>query len=143
MNPARARPKFIVEKEENRATHPICEGVGARPVLYFLLPNICVVTVAELLARLGSKFDEFAAAVFVIDVLFVDPETFTVMVMVVEAPTARFPRLQVIVPTCPTAGDVQDAPPDVNETNVDGAGTGSFKVTAAARKGPRFFTLTV
>jgi hypothetical protein len=117
--------------------------VSARPVLYFLLPNICVVTVAELLARFGSKFAELATAVFVIDVLFVDPETFTVMVRVVEAPTAMFPRLQVIVPTWPTAGAVQDAPPVFSEINVDDAGTGSLKVTPAARNGPRFFTVTV
>jgi hypothetical protein len=107
------------------------------------LPKICVVTVAELLAGFGSKFGELATAVFVIDVLFVDPDTFTVMVTVVEAPTAMSPRLQVIVPTCPTAGAVQDAPPEFIETNVDGAGTGSFKVTAAARNGPKFFTVTV
>jgi len=107
------------------------------------LPKICVVTVAELLTGFGSKLDELATAVFVIDVLFVDPETFTVMVTVAEAPTAMFPRLQVIVPTCPTAGAVQDVPPEFIDTNVDGAGTGSFKVTAAARDGPRFFTETV
>jgi len=111
--------------------------------LYFRLPKICVVTVAELLAGLGSKLGELATAVFVIDVLLLDPETFTVMVTVAEAPTAMFPRLQVIVPTCPTAGAVQDVPPEFIDTNVDGAGTGSFNVTAAARDGPKFFTVTV
>jgi hypothetical protein len=107
------------------------------------LPKICVVTVAELLAGLGSKLGELATAVFVIDVLLLDPETFTVTVTVAEAPTAMFPRLQVIVPTCPTAGAVQDVPPEFIDTNVDGAGTGSFNVTAAARDGPKFFTVTV
>jgi len=107
------------------------------------LPKICVVTVAELLARFGSKLGELATAVFVIDVLLVDPETFTVMVTVAEAPLAMFPRLHVIVPTWPAAGAVQDAPPEFIETNVDEAGTGSSKFTADARNGPRFFTLIV
>jgi len=81
-------------------THPLSQGVGTRPRLYcFLLPKICVVTLAELLAGFGSKFDELATALFVIDVLFADPEIFTVMVMVTEAPLSRFPKLQVIVPT--------------------------------------------
>jgi hypothetical protein len=107
------------------------------------LPKICVLTLAELLAGFGSKLGELATAVFVIDVLFVDPEIFTVIVTVAEAPLAIFPKLQVIVPTWPTAGAIQDAPPEVIETNVDGAGTGSTKVTAAARNGPRFVTVTV
>jgi hypothetical protein len=75
--------------------------VGARSVLHFLLPKICVVTVAELLAGFGSKLGELATAVFVIDVLFVDPEIFTVMVTVAVAPLAMFPKLQVTVPTWP------------------------------------------
>ena len=78
--------------------------MGVRPVRHFLLPKICVVTVAELLAGFGSKVGELATAVFVIDSLFDDPETFTVMVTVAEAPLAMFPRLQVIVPTWPAAG---------------------------------------
>jgi hypothetical protein len=41
--------------------------VGARPVRHFLLPKICVVTVAELLAGSRSKLGELATAVFVID----------------------------------------------------------------------------
>jgi len=98
--------------------------VGARPVRHFLLPKICVVTVAELLAGFGSKLGELTTAVFVIDSLFDDPETFTVMVTVAEAPLAMFPKLQVMVPTWPAAGAVQDAPPEFIETNVDKAGTG-------------------
>ena len=62
--------------------------MGARPVRHFLLPKICVVTVAELLAGFGSKLGELTTAVFVIDSLFDDPETFTVMVTVAEAPLA-------------------------------------------------------
>jgi len=111
--------------------------VGARQVRHFLLPKICAVTVAELLAGFGSKLGELATAVFVIDSLFDDPETFTVMLTVAEAPLAIFPRLQVIVPTCPAAGAVQDAPPELIDTNVDKAGTGSSNVTATARNGPR------
>src|SRR4030095_1888513 len=110
---------------------------------YFLLPKICVVTLAELLAGFGSKLGELATAVFVIDVLFADPESFTVTITVAEAPLAIFPRSQVIVPTWPTAGTEQDAPLEFSETNVDGAGTGSTKLTAAARNGPRFLTVTV
>jgi hypothetical protein len=45
------------------------------PPFYFLLPEICVVTLAELLAGFGSRLGELATAVFVIDVLFADPET--------------------------------------------------------------------
>ena len=108
-----------------------------------LLPKTNVFTLAELLAGFGSKFAELALAVFVIDVLFVDPAIFTVMVTVAEAPVAMFPTLQVIVPTWPTGGAEQGTPPEFIEINVDAAGTGSVKVTAAARNGPRFVTVTV
>jgi hypothetical protein len=117
--------------------------VGTRSVLHFLLPKICVVTVAELLAGFGSKLGELATAVFVIDVLFVDPEIFTVMVTVAVAPLAMFPKMQVIVPTWPASGAVQDAPPAFIDTNVDSAGTGSSNVTADAWNGPRFVTIAV
>jgi len=102
-----------------------------------------VVTLAELLAGFGSKFGELALAVFVIDVLFVEPAIFTVMITVAEAPVAMFPMLHVIVPTWPTGGAVQEAPPEFIETKVDDDGTGSVRVASAARKGPRFVTVTV
>ena len=78
-------------------THPYSRGVGAQSARHFLLLKIGVVTVAELLAGFGSKLGELATAVFVIDFLFDDPATFTVIVTVAEAPLAMLPRPQVII----------------------------------------------
>jgi hypothetical protein len=96
-----------------------------------------------LFAVFGSKLGELADAVFVIDVLLPEPLTLTVRVTVADAPFAMFPKLQVMVPTVPTAGTLQEEPPPFRETNVAFAGTGSFNTTAVARYGPRFFTVTV
>jgi hypothetical protein len=65
-------------------------------ILYFLLlPKISVVTLAELLAGLGSKLGELTTEVFVIESLFGNFEkTCTVMVTVAAAPLAMFPQLQ-------------------------------------------------
>ena len=104
---------------------------------------IWVVAVAVLFAKFGSKFGELAVAVLIIEVLFVAPPIFTVIVKVTVAPLAIFPGLQVTVPTAPIAGVVQATPPEFRETNPEFAGTGSFITTAAARYGPRFFTVTV
>lgn len=89
------------QSPSERAPTPFPRGWAPAQTLlrYFLLPKICVVTLAELLEGFGSKLGELATAVFVIDVLFEDPEIFTVMVTVAEAPLAMFPKLQVIVPT--------------------------------------------
>ena len=103
------------------------------PSLHFLFPVIWVVAVAELFPEFGSKFGDIALAVLLIEVLLVAPPIFTVMVKVEVAPFDRFPMLQAIVPTEPTAGDVQATPPEFKETNPEFAGTGSFISTAAAR----------
>src|SRR5215475_4683475 len=110
---------------------------------FFLLPEICVVTLAELLAGFGSKLGELTTAVFVTDSLFADPAICTVMVTVAEPPLAKFPKLQVTVPTWSTAGAIHNAPPEFIDMNVDSSGTGSFNVTDDAWNGPRFVTVTV
>jgi len=89
-----AAPAAKPRPEPGLVPPPLFRRVGAQSVLHFLLPKICVVTVAELLAGFGSKLDELTTAVFVIDSLFADPEIFTVMVMVAVAPLAMFPKLQ-------------------------------------------------
>jgi hypothetical protein len=109
---------------------------------YFLLPVIWVVTVAELFAKFGSKVAALAVTVFVIDVLFPDPSTATVIVTVAEPPLARLPQVQVIVPTLPTAGVLQGAPVLI-AANVEFAGTGSVIVTETATFGPKFFNARV
>ena len=108
-----------------------------------LLPNTNVFTLAELLARLGSKLGEVTVAVFVVDDGTGGFETRTVKLTVAEAPLARLPKLQVMVPPCASGGVVQEAPPAFNDRNIDSAGTGSTKVTADAWNGPRFVTVTV
>ena len=127
-------------RDAYREPHPFLRG--GRPfrmfILYFfLLPEICVVTLAELLAGFGSKLGELTAAMFVTDSLFADPAICTVMVTVAEPPLAMFPKLQVTVPTWSTAGAVHNDPPEFIDTNVDSSGTGSFNVTVDAWNGPQ------
>lgn len=78
-----------------------------------LLPKTNVFTLAELLARFGSKLGELATAVFVIDAGTGGIETRTVKLTVAEAPLGMRPKLHVTVPPFAGAGVVQEAPPEL------------------------------
>jgi len=108
-----------------------------------LMPKTSVVTLAELLAGLGSKLGELTTAVFVADDGIGSFEIRTVKLMVVEAPLGKLPRLQVMVPPCARGGVVQEAPPAFIDKKIAGAGSGLTNVTAEAGNGPRLVTVTV
>lgn len=66
--------------------------------------------------------------------------TWTVMVIVAEAPELSVPREAVTVPLVPTGGPEQEPTVVTQERKTVPAGSGSLSVTLAAASGPRFET---
>ncbi len=104
-----------------------------------------VVTVAVLLARLGS---EVAAVTFAVLVIVVPAgvlgDTRTTTVKLAEAPSGSVAMVPLIVPVPPTAGLVKvNVGPEIcaSETKVVLAGTMSVSATVWASLGPAFATV--
>ena len=110
-------------------------------------PTICVITVEELLAGLGSLVVLETDAVLLIVVPSGTLElTFTTSVKVAVAPAARLAMLQLTAPVPPTIGVVHvNVGPEfwVNERNVVLAGIVSLSPTLTASLGPGLETVIV
>src|SRR5262245_39217931 len=98
------------------------------------------VTVARLLAGLGSKLEVVVVAVFAISVLPFRL-TFTANFSVARAPLAKSPTFHTTVPPAPTGGALEGAGDAL--ANVVPCGTASLTNTPLAEFGPRLLTIIV